>query len=109
MKALIITFLLTLSFTTSAAMDKVRLGTALKAAVLALNPNAGGMSGAETAQLQAYMEAIADEIIKEIKANADIDLPVGQIPVGPGSFANGAGPVSGVGSSNAVLIQGKIK
>lgn len=92
------------------AMNKDRLGDAIKAAVLALNGSSGGLTGGEHSQLQAFCRAIANEIIEEIKNNADIDLQAADIPVDPGTFANGAGPVLGTGTSQAILIPaGRIK
>jgi hypothetical protein len=91
------------------AMDGDRLGTAIKNAFQALNGNSGGMTPAEVAQMEAFCQALAKEIVKEIKDHADIVLAAADIPVGPGSFANAGGPVTGVGASNAVTLSTKIK
>lgn len=92
------------------ALDKDRLGTAMKNAVLALNPNAGGMSGGENAQMLAYMKAIANEIINEFKNNgdivltADITIPAaGLISASPGS------PVTGSALNAPVTLSSKIQ
>lgn len=91
------------------ALDKDVLGKNISDALKASNPNSGGMTSAESADMEAKWKIVADEMIKYFKANMDINLAAADIPVGPGTFANGGGPVTGVGSSNAVLLSGKIQ
>lgn len=62
------------------AMDKTRLATAIIAAIRALNPN---QDGTHDILLQPYWEAIANEIIEEIKGNMDITTQVPNISTGP--------------------------
>lgn len=92
------------------ALDKTRLGTAMKTAVLALNPSAGGMTGPENAQLQAFMEAIANAIINEIKVNGDIVLTAGNITIPALGLISGApgAPVTGSAVNAAVTLTTKI-
>lgn len=91
------------------ALSKDVLGANISNALKAANPNSGGMTPAEAADMEAKWKIVADEMIKYFKTNMDIDLAAADIPVGPGSFLNGAGPVTGVGASNAILLVGKIK
>ena len=93
------------------ALDGDRLGTAIKTAVLALNPNQGSMSAGEKTQLENFCKAIALEIVNEFKNNADIQLLAGDIPVpstGLVSAAPGA-PVTGSAVTGPVTLTTKIK
>lgn len=91
------------------AMDGARLGTAIKNAFMALNPNGAGMTDPEKAAMEAYAQAIAGCVVDEIKDHADIQLAANDIPVLPGSFANAGGAVSGTGGNSSITLSTKIK
>jgi hypothetical protein len=86
------------------AMDKDRLGAAIKAFIDSTNPNAGGLSSGEQAELLAFCTGIGECIINEIKNHAQINLQAADISVTPGTFANGAGPVTGAGVNAAGTV-----
>lgn len=91
------------------SLDKDRLGTALWNRIKA---DAGGYTPAigpvQDAQGLLIWKGIADEIIKEFDVHADIVLAAADIHVTPGTFANGAGPVTGQGEIAAVTLTGKL-
>lgn len=91
-------------------LDKDRLGDAIVDRILTFAGIAPGAG--DEAQVRALWKAIADEICKEIKTNADIALLSGDIPVDPGTFQEQlpfVGPIIGVGVNQAVTLTGRIE
>lgn len=91
-------------------MDKDRLGSAIAATIKSFRPPDG--TAVTDATLVSLWQAVANDIITEIKTNADIDLSLGDILV-PGasgltSTAPGT-PVGGTGQNDAVVLSEKIK
>jgi hypothetical protein len=93
------------------ALDKDRLGNAIADRILTFAGYA--LAGADDARLRELCKAIADEVIKEVKNHADLDLEAGDIPVDPGTFVENnpvpATPITGVGTSQAVILPMRIK
>ena len=54
------------------ALDGDALGTAIRDALLAINPDSGLLNGAESTLLETYWRAVANDIIGHYEANADI-------------------------------------
>lgn len=54
------------------ALNGNLLGTAIKDALIALNPDSGSLSGSEEAELEDYWQAIANEIVSHFVANGVI-------------------------------------
>jgi hypothetical protein len=63
------------------AMDKDRLGAAIKAFIDSTNPNAGGLTAGEQSELLAFCTGIGECIIDEIKNHAQIDFQAADITV----------------------------
>lgn len=64
------------------------LGTAIKDALIALNPDSGSLSGSEETTLESYWQAIASEIVSHFVTNGVII---------PDTFNVGGTPVTGTG------------
>jgi len=57
-----------------------------------------------------FCTAVSTAVINHFKANADIDLASGDIPVSPGTFKDSlAVTITGKGESDPVVLSGKIK
>lgn len=92
------------------ATSGTRLGTAIRDAFLALNPNAGGMTQAEKDAMEAFAQAIGAEILKEIKDYADIVLTADITVPAAGLISGGPGaPVTGSAMNAPVTLSTKIK
>lgn len=90
------------------ALDKVRWGNALAAAVKAVGVTAGPL--VTDAQLQQIWQAVAQEDKTEINTNAGIELQAADITVPGVGLSNAGGPVTGTASIAAMPVQiGRIK
>lgn len=79
------------------AMDKARLGAAIKAFIDSTNPNAAGLTSAEQEELLGFCTGIGECIINEIKNHAQINLQASDISVPSAGLvsASPGAPVTG--------------
>ena len=64
----------------------------------------------DAATLQKFTDAVARAVINHIKNNADIDLVASDIKIDAGTFKDSLNvPITGVGISQAVTLEMKIK
>lgn len=92
-------------------LDKDRLGNAIVDRILTFAGIAP--TGTDETTYRNMWKAIADEIVKEFAVNADLVLLSGDIPVNPGTFVENnptpGTPITGVGTSQAVTLTGRIE
>lgn len=90
------------------AMDGNGMGDEVTDAIIALSPGYNSFTNAEKAQVRAYWKAVCNAIVLHIQTNAKLNFTAAEVLINPGSFANGAGPVTGQGQNAAVTAKGTI-
>jgi hypothetical protein len=66
-------------------------------------------AASDSAQLDLICQVFADWLYDQLTLNADVQIQAGDLTVAPGSFANGGGPVGGVGEVNPATLITRIK
>ncbi len=89
-------------------MNGSTMGSEVVDAIVAASPGYGALSPAEQAKVLAFWQAICGAIVLHIQTNAKLNFLAADISVTPGTFANGGGPVAGLGANAAVVEKGNI-
>ena len=90
------------------AMSGTGMGNEVVDAIIAVSPGYGALSPAEQAKVRDFWRTICGAIVAHIQTNAKLNFEAADIQVLPGSFANGAGPVTGTGANAVVALKGSI-
>ena len=89
------------------ALDKTRVKTAIVDRIEA--DYSITFDPAQRIQAEKIWNLVVDEIFKEIKTYGELQLLAQDINVDPGTFTAGITPVTGVGTSQAVTLTGRIE
>jgi hypothetical protein len=87
------------------ALDQNALGLAISNRVKSMNSFSGSMTGPESAAMDNYWKAIADELVKHIKDHMQIALQDSDIHIKPGTFVDSlTAPVTGQGENLPITL-----